>query len=207
MVIGLLALQGCVEPHAEHLQRLGVSARYVRKASDLSEIDGLILPGGESTTMSRLIRLFDLEGALLEKAKQIPFWGICAGSILMARKVVGKLGPHQLSLGLIRATVERNAYGRQLESFHGNIRIAKATNEEFIEGIPFIRAPGFVSWDEGTEVIAFCEEKAVALKDGIHLISSFHPELSDSSFFHQYFVELCQRTKKRNTLEPPPASI
>ncbi len=194
MVIGVLALQGCVEPHIEKLQGLGVGVKRIRKQENLQGLDGLILPGGESTTMAYLVRLFNLEKPLHELAKKIPFWGICAGSILMAKEVSRGWGTHQLSLGLVRANVERNSYGRQLESFRGRIDYSENdvnSNTEVILNVPFIRAPYFLSWDNGVEVQGICDGQPVSLKDGIHSITSFHPELCDSIFFHQKFVDLC----------------
>ncbi len=171
MVIGLLTLQGCVEPHAVKFNALGVETKSVRQKRDLQGLAGLVIPGGESTTISSLISLFDLEDGLRDLAVKIRFWGICAGSIIMAQELKGKVGPHQLQLGLIRAAVERNSYGRQLGSFHGFVKL----QDKVIKNVPFIRAPEFLSWDDGVEVLCWQGEKAVYLKDGIHMVNSFHP--------------------------------
>lgn len=204
MVIGILALQGCVEPHAEKLRALGVDIRFVRKSEHLQGIAGLILPGGESTTISRLLEIHNMITPLRELARTVPFWGVCAGSILMAKSIQGKTGPHQLRLELIRMCVERNSYGRQLESFRG---VVKLVTGESVSELPFIRAPKFSSIDPEVEVLGRVGEEKVFLKDGIHIVTSFHPELSDSTKIHALFLELCDRTRARNIPAPPPASI
>jgi len=117
-VVGVLALQGCVDPHRPHLEAAGAVFRPVRTAADLEGIDACILPGGESTTMLRLIGVFGLEPALRAAFARMPVWGVCAGAILMASRV---LHPEQASFGLLDMTVERNAYGRQLESMQAEV--------------------------------------------------------------------------------------
>ena len=180
MVIGILALQGCVEPHAEHLRSLGISVRYVRLPSDLDGINGLILPGGESTTMLKLARVFGVWEKLLPLSMQIPFWGICAGSILMATQVEN---PEQESLGVMDLTVRRNAYGRQLESFQGNV-----DTDTGPEAAVFIRAPKFTKFGSTVKVAGRVNGEAVFLEEGRHRVTAFHPEMTDSNWCHQRFL-------------------
>lgn len=183
-LVGILNLQGCVDPHAEHLRRLGADIRFVNSARDLEKIDGLILPGGESTTMLKLAREWGLWEPLKEKAKSIPYWGICAGSILMAKEVEN---PVQESLGVMDLRVQRNAYGSQLDSFQGEIELSSGT-----ESSPavFIRAPKFLSWGPEVSVEGKVHGEAVYLeqKKGRHMVTAFHPELTASSWAHERFL-------------------
>lgn len=184
--IGILALQGCVEPHANHLRKLGAEPVYVRLPKDLDGIEGLILPGGESTTMLKLAKQFDLWEPLKKRSTEIPFWGICAGSILMAAKVEN---PSQESLGVIDLAVRRNAYGRQLESFQQNLQ-----TENGPQPAVFIRAPKFLSWGKGVKVQGTLNGDAVFLGDGHHMVTAFHPELTDNSWFHEKFLAEVSRS-------------
>lgn len=179
--IGILALQGCVEPHARHLRQLGAEVVYVRLPKDLDGLAGLILPGGESTTMLKLAKQFDLWEPLKNLAKKIPFWGICAGSILMASKVEN---PAQESLAVMDLEVKRNAYGRQLESFQQELETSSGP-----QAAVFIRAPKFVSWGAGVKIEGTLQGDAVFLGEGKHMVTAFHPELTDNSWFHEYFLE------------------
>ncbi len=184
MKIGILALQGCVEPHERHLKALGVDTIQVRRADQLNSdhIAGLIIPGGESTTMLKLLDRFQMTDALKKFSKDRPVWGICAGSILMAAKVSH---PEQNSFGMIDMDVERNSYGRQLESFS----IPLAGNSE----VAFIRAPKILRHGPNVKVIESLEGEAVWVLEGRMMASTFHPELSPAvpSTLHKYFVELC----------------
>jgi 5'-phosphate synthase pdxT subunit len=180
-LVGILALQGCIEPHQKHLSSLGVPFRLVNLPEHLSGIDGLILPGGESTTMIRLANLFSLWDPLKAKAKEIPYWGICAGSILMAKEVEN---PSQESLGVMNIKVRRNAYGRQLESFQGRVDLENGQREPAV----FIRAPKFAGWGREMNEAGKVNGEVVFLDDGRHMVTAFHPELTDSSWFHQIFL-------------------
>ena len=185
MVIGILALQGCIDPHAKHLQSLGVESRFVRLPSDLEGIQGLILPGGESTTMIRIAQESGLWNLLPAISKKIPFWGICAGSILMARAVEN---PKQESLGVMDIAVRRNAYGRQLESFTTTLEVPELSTREKAEAV-FIRAPKFLKWGSNVQVRSKINEEAVFLDDGKHMVTAFHPELTENSWCHRLFVQ------------------
>lgn len=181
LTIGILSLQGCVDPHKSHIEALGCHWLEVKRAEDFSKIDGLILPGGESTTMLKLIDHFEIWDLLLATAKKVPYWGICAGSILMAKTV---LNPKQKSLGLLDIEIERNAYGRQLES-----QETKVNSYD----VSFIRAPLIKKYSKKCKVLAEFQGKAVYLQQGHHLVSTFHAELNKNtpSPFHKSFYELC----------------
>jgi len=182
--VGILSLQGCVDPHAEHLKELGADVRLVYAAKDLHGLRGLILPGGESTTMLKLAKeASDLWEPLKAKAIEIPFWGICAGAILMANEVEN---PSQDCLGAMQLKVRRNAYGSQLDSFQQNIELAEGQRVD--APAVFIRAPKFLSWGEGVCVAGTVNGEAVFLDDGRHMVTAFHPELTSSHWCHERFL-------------------
>lgn len=173
-----------MDPHAEHLKSLGADVRLVYAAKDLAGLQGLILPGGESTTMLKLAKeASDLWEPLKQKAKEIPYWGICAGAILMAREVEN---PSQDSLGVMDLKVRRNAYGSQVDSFQQEIELAEGQKT----GAPavFIRAPKFLSWGPSVFVAGTVNGESVFLDDGRHVVTAFHPELTSSSWFHRRFL-------------------
>lgn len=180
--VGILALQGCIEPHQRHLQTLGVDFILVKSPDQLSRVDALILPGGESTTMIHLVHLFSLWEPLKNRAREIPYWGICAGSILMAKEVEN---PSQESLGVMDLKVRRNAYGRQLESFQGAVDLESGAKAQAV----FIRAPKFVSWGEQVAVKGKVKGEPSYLEEGRHMVTAFHPELTDDSSFHKIFLQ------------------
>jgi len=189
-IVGILSLQGCVEPHADHLRALSVEPRYIYKPRDLSGIQALILPGGESTTMLKLAQECGLWEILPSLAREIPFWGICAGAILMAKEVEN---PEQPGLGVMDLKVRRNAYGRQLESSQQEIQLASGENAQAV----FIRAPRFVSWGESVKVAGKVGDESVYLESGLHMATAFHPELMESHWCHERFLERVPR--KLNT--------
>ena len=184
MKIGILALQGCVEAHEKHLRVLGAEPLRVRNRKQLEnpELSGLILPGGESSTMLKLLEIFDMKQSLRDFASKRPVWGICAGSILMAHKVEN---PNQESFQFIDLDVRRNAFGRQLDSF--------TTELAGMREAAFIRAPRFCRVGNNVKVLASYEGEAVWVESGLHMASSFHPELSHEtpSPLHTYFVKKC----------------
>lgn len=179
-MVGILALQGAYVAHAGHLEKLGAEPRFIYKPQNLAGISGLILPGGESTTMLKLAHELGLWTELQALAPKIPFWGICAGSILMAREVEN---PAQPSLGVMDIRVRRNAYGRQLESFQGSVRV-----EGRDEPAVFIRAPKFVSWGAGVRPMGVVNGEVAYLEEGHHMVTAFHPELTESSWCHERFL-------------------
>ena len=181
--IGVLALQGDFEKHEKALQRAGAEPIQVRSAADLDRVDGLIIPGGESTTMLKLIEEEKLLEPLREFGRRRPIFGTCAGAILLASEV---LNPPQASLGLMDIEVERNAYGRQLDS-----RIARLTPQG-IEGeleAVFIRAPIIRRVGDQVKVLASYQGDPVLVEQGRHLVATFHPELTDDPRIHRMFLD------------------
>ncbi len=179
-IIGVLALQGAVEPHKLHIEACGAEFKAVKTAKDFERVDAFILPGGESTTMLKLIDNFNLWDILKEQFTNKPVWGICAGSILLAETV---LNPAQKSFGLLPMTIERNGYGRQLESHYAKI-----------EGyeVSFIRAPVITEIEGNIEVLATHENTPVWVKCGNIMATTFHPELTANypSPMHKAFIDL-----------------
>lgn len=192
MRIGVLALQGDFGLHAKALEKCGVEAVEVRKPSELDEIDGLIIPGGESTTLLKLMDAWNFTPAL-EKFHGAgkPIFGTCAGLILLARDVEN---PKQFSLGLIDVAVERNAYGRQRESFEtpGTVKLDGAPVP--LEMV-FIRAPRIRRVGPGVEVLAEHRGEPVMARQDRVLVATFHPELTDSTAVHQYFCDMVAKTR------------
>lgn len=185
MIIGVLALQGDFREHIWALQRLGVEAFAVKTVSDLERIDGLIIPGGESTSIGRIAKVTGVGEKIVELAKQgLPIYGTCAGMILMAKRIVDH--PDQYSFGLMDIAVRRNAYGRQIESFEVYLDVEKIGKVKAV----FIRAPMVVEVSDNVEVLARYENVPVLVKQGNLLASSFHPELTDDLRIHAYFVKM-----------------
>ena len=180
--IGVLALQGDYEKHARSLERAGARVSEVRTAEELNAVDGLVIPGGESTTMLKLLDRESLFEPLREFGARKPIFGTCAGAILLAAKVEN---PEQVSLGLVDIGVRRNAYGRQLDS-----RVAQIEADGFgtMEAV-FIRAPIILSAGPGVRVLARYKDDPVLVEQGRHLVATFHPELSADDRVHAYFVK------------------
>ncbi len=188
MRIGVLGLQGDFREHVEMLSLLGVETLVVRLPEDLKLIDGLIIPGGESTTMGRIMENVGLKEPLIERIKSgMPVYGTCAGMILLSREVRGYEQP---LLGVLDAVVERNAYGRQVESFEVDIEIP-ALGERPFRAV-FIRAPKIVKISEGVETLAEYEGSPVLVRQGKILASSFHPELTSDTRIHEYFLRMVE---------------
>jgi 5'-phosphate synthase pdxT subunit len=184
--IGIVAVQGDFAAHAAALARLSQPARLVRKPADLADLAGLILPGGESTTMLRFLAEDGLAEPLVELARQgLPIFGTCAGLILMARQVSN---PVQDSLGLMDVVVRRNGYGRQVDSFIDTIE-APAIAAEPVEGV-FIRAPTVEAVGASVEVLGTWRGEPVLIRQGLLLACTFHPELSTDLSIHRFFVDM-----------------
>ncbi len=190
MKIGVLAIQGDFAAHARMIKQAGIGAIEVRAARDLEDVDGLIIPGGESTTMVKLLS----EEAMVEPIKQFaesgkPVLGTCAGAILLARHVHN---PAQTSLGLIDIDVERNGYGRQVDSFIG-------MSDTTIEGGPlesvFIRAPRITRVGPRVEVLATMNGEPVLVREGNVIVATFHPELTDDLRVHRLLLGLEEEAK------------
>ncbi|MEA2487834.1 MAG: pyridoxal 5-phosphate synthase pdxT subunit [Actinomycetota bacterium] len=183
--VGILALQGDVPEHARALEAAGATAVEVRDVPALADVDGLIIPGGESTTIGKLLDRFGLIEPLLERIGHgMPLWGTCAGLILMARDVVGTHGA-PIRLGCLDATVQRNGYGRQIDSFETDLDISG-----FDSPFPavFIRAPVIESVGESVEVLSSHDGVPVLIRQGTILGSSFHPEMTGDTRVHELFV-------------------
>lgn len=192
MKIGVLALQGAFIEHIKKLQGLGVDAVEVRLPQDLEGLDGLIIPGGESTTIGKLAVEYGLVEPLATFAREKPVWGTCAGMIFMARDI----GLQQPLLGVMDIVVERNAFGRQVDSFISDLQIEGLNGDGPFPAI-FIRAPRIASVDDkNVRVLARLEDgTAVAAQQGNWLVTSFHPELSDDDRLHRYFVRLIEEAE------------
>ncbi len=183
--IGVLALQGDFAEHKAALQRAGAQAVEVRLPHQLEELHGLIIPGGESTTLRKLADMYGLMQPLQEFAQQHPTWGTCAGAIMLAREIVGQ----QAHLGVMDIKVQRNAFGRQINSFVTTLHI----DEDDYQAV-FIRAPLIVSVGEGVDVLACLDDgRIVAAQQGHLLATSFHPELTDDVGFHRRFLDMIDR--------------
>ena len=191
MKIGVLALQGAFVEHIHMLKRIGAKGVEVRLPRDLGGLSGLIIPGGESTTIHKLMVMYDFIDPIREFAAKKPVWGTCAGMIVMAERVVGEAP----SLALMDITVKRNAFGRQVDSFEEGLHVARLGNGDRrpFPGV-FIRAPKLVDAGKDAAVIARLEnDDAVAALQGLLLVTAFHPELSADDRFHRFFLSLVQR--------------
>jgi len=185
MLIGVLALQGDFAKHSEMLRSLGMEVREVRKAQDLKDCEGLVIPGGESTVMIRQIDFIGLREPLLAFAQKKPIFGTCAGLILMSRHVQKFPFP---TLDLLNLEVERNAYGRQVESFEAPVIIhASEGHPKKFPGF-FIRAPRISACGKEVEVLASYQGEPVLVRQGRHLGACFHPELSSNASIHLDFI-------------------
>lgn len=195
--IGVLALQGDVQEHLAALRACKADAMPVKSAEGLRAVDGLIIPGGESTTVASLLEQFNLAKPLVERAKSgMPVWGTCMGMIVMAEKISGSKQP---TLGLLHIDVKRNAFGRQIESAEEPLNI------EGLDGKPFpavfIRSPWIESAWGGAHILAYMDGKGVMVWQNNLLGTSFHPELTDDLRIHKYFLEMVAATKRQ---VPPP---
>ncbi|MGB0034902.1 MAG: pyridoxal 5'-phosphate synthase glutaminase subunit PdxT [Candidatus Acidiferrales bacterium] len=187
MKIGILAIQGDYEAHAKVLETLGVAHSYVRRPEDLAGLNGVILPGGESTTHVKVMTEEGLYDALKQfAANGGAFFGTCAGAILLARDVHG---PTQASLALLDISVLRNGYGRQLAS---DVHFAKSTLREEPLEMVFIRAPIIESVGKNAEILAEDAGHAVLVRQGRILASTFHPELTTDTAVHEYFLKMAR---------------
>lgn len=191
MKVGVLALQGDVREHLAALESAGATALEVKHPDTLAGIDALVLPGGESTTIGKLLDRFQLLDPLRDRAENgMPLYGTCAGMILMAKEIVGDHpAPHRLEL--LDVIVKRNAYGRQVDSFEADLEIA-GLDESF--RAVFIRAPEVEGTGEDVEVLATWEGRPVLIRQGHLLASSFHPELTGDPRVHQMFVASVEKS-------------
>ena len=202
VVVGVLALQGDFAEHAASLRRVGAEAREVRTLEQLQAVDGLIIPGGESTTIARLLLAYELRDPIIELGRSgFPIWGTCAGAILLAEQIVTLDRP---GLHLVPMTVERNAYGRQIDSFEADLE-SGALGGDPVHAV-FIRAPRIRSVSDEVAVLLRLgpeyEYEPVAVQYGSLMATTFHPELTSDGRIHRRFVDICeQRWGQRNANE------
>lgn len=183
MTVGILALQGAFAEHRAMFSRLGRESVLVRRPGQLAGLDGLVLPGGESTAMRRLAVSSGLDRALVEFAATRPVWGVCAGMILLAAGIKGE----EPFLGLVEMTVARNAYGRQTDSFMADVVL---NNGGLFPGV-FIRAPEVVAIGPCVEVLGTLGDRPVAVRQGRAMATAFHPELREDTRLHETFLAMC----------------
>ncbi len=185
--IGILGMQGAIAEHLNKLTQIpNVTASIVKTRKDLDEIDGLIIPGGESTAMGKLLNYFSLTEPLKNKIEEgLPVWGTCAGLILLAKKIENQ---NTTYLATMDITVRRNAYGSQLDSFSTDLIIPAVDDKPL--PLVFIRAPYIVKADSNVTVLAKLDNHIIAAREQNMLVSSFHPELTDDLSFHKYFVSM-----------------
>jgi len=187
--VGILSLQGDFAAHGAAVERAGATAVYVRDRHQMADLDGMVIPGGESTTMLKLLHYDDLVGALAEFGHRKPIFGTCAGAILMANHVVN---PEQESLRLMDIEVERNAYGRQVDSRVTEIdpepEFAARTGPGKLEAV-FIRAPIIRRVGDSARVLASYQGDPVLVEQGPHMVATFHPELTSDPRVHRLFLE------------------
>lgn len=192
--IGVIALQGAVREHILMLERCGARAVPVKKRSELSGLTGLVLPGGESTTIGRLMT----EYGLLEEVRDLalagmPVFGTCAGMILLARRIIGS---NQPGLRLMDISVRRNAFGRQRESFETDLVVPALGRTPF--RAVFIRAPYIEQVGDGVEVMAAIGDRVVLARQGNWLAAAFHPELTEDNRVHQYFIDMVHASRRKS---------
>jgi pyridoxal 5'-phosphate synthase pdxT subunit len=192
--IGVLAFQGSIVEHMKVLSKIdGVLPSEVRIRSELNTVNGLILPGGESTTIAKLLNEYALLEPLINMIKDgMPVWGTCAGMILMAKSIINE---QKIHLGVMDISVRRNAYGSQLDSFYTCSYIQDVS--ENVIPLVFIRAPWVEEVQHGVKVMAKLNGKIIAARQDNMLVTSFHPELTEDISFHRYFVNMVQATKYR----------
>ncbi|MDI6850820.1 MAG: pyridoxal 5'-phosphate synthase glutaminase subunit PdxT [bacterium] len=189
MKIGILAIQGDFELHARKIVETGNDYLLVKKTSQLDEIDGIILPGGESTTISKIISRYALDEILRERVENgFPVFATCAGLIMLAKKLEGKES-EVTPLGVLNITVKRNAYGRQRESFEAPLKINLDGKEVGVTGV-FIRAPKIVDMGKEVQVLGRFEDSPVIVRQGNILAMTFHPELAEGTEIYEYFLNI-----------------
>ena len=188
LTIGVLAVQGDVREHVRVLTELGAHAYGIRRPTELAHLDGLVIPGGESTTMDKLVRAFDLYDPLRALiAEGLPVYGSCAGMIMLADRIA-EPRPGQQTLGGLDVTVRRNAFGRQVDSFEEDLDFA-GVDGGTVRAV-FIRAPWVEEAGDGVQVLARAAGRIVAVRQGPLLATSFHPEVTGDTRVHELFVDI-----------------
>lgn len=212
ITIGVLALQGAFQKHIEMLDRCGVNAITVRTAEELARVSGLIIPGGESTTVGKLMVRYGLDKKIAEAAHLgMPIYGTCTGLILMAKTITSAGRPlvpplptvmsDQPRLGLMNVTVLRNAFGRQVDSFEADIDIADIGPPP-VRAV-FIRAPYVIEARDDVRILARCNDKIVLVRQGNLLGGAFHPELTDDTRLHEYFIGMVKQSLETEAIAGP----
>jgi 5'-phosphate synthase pdxT subunit len=192
MKIGVLALQGAFIDHAKVLNRCGCEAIQVKLPEQLEMVDGLIIPGGESTTIGKLMVDFHLKDPIIAKVQEgMPVFGTCAGMILLAKEIDGS---DQVRLGVMDVAVKRNAFGRQVDSFEAPVKIDVLGEPPF--SAVFIRAPYFLELKPNVSILAEYDGKIVMARQGNLLACAFHPELTEDNRVHRYFMDMIREGKK-----------
>ncbi len=185
MKVGVLSLQGAVEEHLDMIRRCGFEAIKVKTIEDLEKVERLIIPGGESTTIGKLARIYNLDEAIIKKGREgMPIYGTCAGMILLAKEIQDS---RQIRFNLIDIVVERNAFGRQVDSFEVDLKIEGFAGKPF--RAVFIRAPYIKKIGKEVKVLAKFNGKIIMAQQKNILVSSFHPELTNDLRVHQYFLD------------------
>lgn len=192
MIVGVLALQGDVREHINALRECGVMALPVKSAQEISEVSALVIPGGESTTISKLARAFGIFDLIVERIRSgLPTYGSCAGLILLSDRIVDAMNGQE-SFGGLDVTTRRNAFGRQVDSFESEIKFKGLTTPDF--RAIFIRAPWIEEFGDAVEVLAEIDGHPVAVRQGNILGTSFHPELTGDNRIHRFFIEdICRQ--------------
>lgn len=189
MKIGVLALQGAVREHCNALRACGVEPVEIKYLEQFNQVKGLIIPGGESTTVGKLLVKRQMLQPLIEIGQAgFPIFGTCTGLILLANEIAGSNQPR---LGLMDITVERNAFGRQIASFETDLEIPELGSPSF--HAIFIRAPYITKIGPGVKVLAQFDDKVLFARQGVFLAAAFHPELTDDLRIHRYFIRMCER--------------
>lgn len=188
MIIGVLSLQGDVIEHINHIRKVGHTGVEVKTKQDIDSIDALIIPGGESTTIGKLLKITELEDYLKEKIMNgLPVWGTCAGMIILAKNIDDETKYH---LGIMNIKVKRNAYGTQLDSFSIQKTVENISKDPI--DMVFIRAPYIEEFSGNVKPLIYVEGNLVAARENNILVTSFHPELTDNTSFLSYFInEIC----------------
>lgn len=195
MKIGVLAMQGAFEEHASMFEKLRVETVQVKKLKDLTNLNGLVIPGGESTTIGKLLVEYNMLEPLREKCwKGLPVFGTCAGMVLLSKQVEDSL-PGQPVLGVLNVKTRRNAFGRQVDSFEAVVDVPDLGEKPF-PGV-FIRAPLVESVNNGVEILGRLNEKVVAVRQDNLLATAFHPELTSDLRFHNYFIDIIKAYLKK----------
>lgn len=203
VTIGVLAFQGDFARHVEAVSRVGGRATLVRRPDELNSLDGLIIPGGESTTIGMLMDRFGLLETVRERvAEGMALFGTCAGAILMARDIEGSEQPR---LGLLPMGIRRNAYGSQIESFEAEVQVEGLGAEPFGMTAVFIRAPVIVDSDASVKTLARFESAPVLVQQERMLAATFHPELTGNDSIHRYFVAIA--AERQGRVLPPGSSV